>query len=223
MENLYHQIAGTNFMIAFAAADGLLLDTIADDSFLATATASSICPGTLWTELQCGTNALGTVAETARRTMVHGAEHFFASHSSLTCTAAPVFDPEGTLAGVLDASSDCRSRQEHTRALVGMAATQVENGLFRDSSRSQSRGRLPQPHRIPPHARAPACWRSIPTACCSQPTRRPGSCCRGCRRRPGGISSELFRTGFAAFRDAGLEGERAAAGGRHRQRVRGQA
>jgi transcriptional regulator of acetoin/glycerol metabolism len=35
------------------------------------------------------------------------------------------------LAGVLDASSDCRSRQEHTQALVAMAAAQIENGLFR--------------------------------------------------------------------------------------------
>ncbi len=68
--------------------------------------------------------------------MVHGAEHFFASHGGLTCMAAPVFDAEGALAGVLDASSDCRSRQTHTRALVSMAATQIENGLFRECHRT---------------------------------------------------------------------------------------
>ena len=99
MENLYHQIAGSNFMIAFAAADGLLLDTITDQSFSETARATSIRPGTLWGETRCGTNALGTVAETGAPIMVHGAEHFFASHGGLTCTAAPVFDAEGTLAG----------------------------------------------------------------------------------------------------------------------------
>ncbi len=68
--------------------------------------------------------------------MVHGAEHFFACFSTLTCTAAPVFAADGTLAGVLDASSDCGSRQQHTRALVSMAATQIENGLFRESHRT---------------------------------------------------------------------------------------
>ncbi|PPQ31570.1 hypothetical protein CCS01_17225 [Rhodopila globiformis] len=137
MENLYHQIAGSNFMIAFAGADGILLDTITDQSFGDTAAASSIRPGTIWTEASCGTNALGTVAHTGTPLMVHGAEHFFAQHGALTCIAAPVFDAQGVLAGVLDASSDCRSRQQHTRALVSMAATQIESGLFRECHRSE--------------------------------------------------------------------------------------
>jgi transcriptional regulator of acetoin/glycerol metabolism len=136
MDNLYHQIAGSNFMIAFAAADGMLLDAITDQSFNATAGATSIRPGTLWAEARRGTNALGTVVETGTPIMVHGAEHFFACYGALTCIAAPVFDGEGTLAGVLDASSDCRSRQQHTRALVSMAATQIENGLFRECHRT---------------------------------------------------------------------------------------
>ena len=136
MDNLYHQIAGSNFMIAFAGADGILLDTITDQSFSAMAGASSIRPGTVWTETSCGTNALGTVIQTGLPIMVHGAEHFFTQFGSLTCTAAPVYDADGVLAGVLDASSDCGSRQQHTRALVSMAATQIENGLFRECHRT---------------------------------------------------------------------------------------
>jgi transcriptional regulator of acetoin/glycerol metabolism len=136
MDNLYHQIAGSNFMIAFAAADGMLLDAITDQSFSAMAGASSIRPGTLWAEALRGTNALGTVAETGKPVMVHGLEHYFSCYGSLTCIAAPVFDADGALAGVLDASSDCRSRQQHTRALVAMAATQIENGLFRECHRT---------------------------------------------------------------------------------------
>jgi transcriptional regulator of acetoin/glycerol metabolism len=136
MDNLYHQIAGSNFMIAFAGADGILLDTITDQSFSAMAGASSIRPGTVWTETSCGTNALGTAIQTRLPVMVHGAEHFFAQFGTLTCNAAPVFDADGALAGVLDASSDCGSRQQHTRALVSMAATQIENGLFRECHRT---------------------------------------------------------------------------------------
>ena len=131
MEALYQQIAGSNFLIAFAAPNGVLLDTIADPSFRATARTASIRAGTLWTETRCGTNALGTVAQIGGPLTVHGGEHFFASFGGLTCTAAPVHAPDGTLAGVLDASSHCTSRQQHTQALVGMAATQIENGLFR--------------------------------------------------------------------------------------------
>jgi transcriptional regulator of acetoin/glycerol metabolism len=131
MEALYQQIAGSNFLIAFAAPNGVLLDTIADPSFRSTARTSSIRAGTLWAETRCGTNALGTVAQIGRPLTVHGGEHFFSSFGGLTCTAAPVYAPDGSLAGVLDASSHCTSRQQHTQALVGMAATQIENGLFR--------------------------------------------------------------------------------------------
>ena len=63
MEALYQQIAGSNFLIAFAAPNGVLLDTIADASFRAAARTASIRPGTLWTETRCGTNALGTSLE----------------------------------------------------------------------------------------------------------------------------------------------------------------
>jgi len=135
MQTLYHQIAGSNFLIAFASPDGIRLDTIADPSFRNAARTASIRPGTLWAEPLRGTNALGTVAQTGQTLTVHGGEHFFAHYGSLTCTAAPVRGPDGSLAGVLDASSHRGSRQQHTQALVGMAATQIENGLFRQHHR----------------------------------------------------------------------------------------
>jgi transcriptional regulator of acetoin/glycerol metabolism len=137
MQGLYRQIAGSNFMIAFAAPDGRLLDTIADPSFGDAAAAAAIRPGSLWTERRRGTNALGTVTATGRALMVHGPEHFFRGYAGLTCVAAPVFGPDARLVGVLDASSDCRSRQRHTRALVAMAASQIENGLFRAHHRDE--------------------------------------------------------------------------------------
>ena len=47
MHTLHQQIAGSNFMIAFANADGLLLDIISDPSFSDASNAASIRPGTL--------------------------------------------------------------------------------------------------------------------------------------------------------------------------------
>src|ERR1700761_7019686 len=135
MHTLHQQIAGSNFMIAFANADGLLLDIISDPSFSDASNAASIRPGTIWAEGICGTNGLGTAAHLKRAIVVHGREHFFSRYNNLTCVAAPIFAPGGELAGILDASSDCMSRQAHTQALVGMAATQIENGLFREHHR----------------------------------------------------------------------------------------
>ncbi|MGI4952561.1 MAG: sigma-54-dependent Fis family transcriptional regulator [Janthinobacterium lividum] len=135
MENLYQQIAGTNFMVSLAAPDGMLLDALCDSSFGDAAGAASIRPGAVWSEARCGTNAIGTAAQTGQAVTVHGGEHFFSRYGGLTCTAVPILGADGRLAGVLDASSDCRSRQQHTHALVSMAAAQIENGLFRECHR----------------------------------------------------------------------------------------
>lgn len=135
MHSLHQQIAGSNFMIAFATPEGILLDFVSDRSFEDASGAASIRPGSVWSEEFCGTNGLGTAAHLKRQIVVHGGEHFFSRYNNLTCTASPIFAPDGSLAGILDASSDCLSRQTHTQALVGMAATQIENGLFREKNR----------------------------------------------------------------------------------------
>jgi sigma-54 dependent transcriptional regulator, acetoin dehydrogenase operon transcriptional activator AcoR len=135
MHSLHQQIAGSNFMIAFATPEGVLLDFVSDQSFEDASGAACIRPGSVWSEQFCGTNGLGTAAHLKRQIVVHGGEHFFSRYNHLTCTASPIFAPDGSLAGILDASSNCLSRQTHTQALVAMAATQIENGLFRETNR----------------------------------------------------------------------------------------
>jgi len=138
LHGLHAQIAGTSFMIAFADADCLLLDVIADPEFATAARAAALRPGSIWTEAICGTNALGSASIQRRPVMVHRAEHFFKDHLDLTCIAHPVFAPDGGLIGIIDASSDCSSRQRHTKVLVQLAATQIENGLFREQHRGDT-------------------------------------------------------------------------------------
>ena len=130
IETLYHQIAGSNFLIAFADADGTVLESVADSQFGDSDAGRRIVPGSRWSEEVCGTNALGTAIVTGQPIIIHGSEHFFSCYGEVCCTAAPVRGPAGELVGMLDASSDCESRQRHTLALVKMAATHIENGLF---------------------------------------------------------------------------------------------
>lgn len=137
METLYHQIAGSNFLIAFADADGAVLEAVADQQFGESESGRQIVPGTLWSEEIRGTNGLGTSIVAGRPIIIHGAEHFFSCYSGVCCMAAPIRDAGGQVVGVLDASSDCSSRQRHTLALVQMAATHIENGLFAHEMRSQ--------------------------------------------------------------------------------------
>jgi len=89
-----------------------------------------------WTEKTCGTNGLGTAAYLKRPIVrARAASIFLRATNNLTCVAAPIFAPDGELAGILDASSDCMPARLTPQALVAMAATQIENGLFREQHR----------------------------------------------------------------------------------------
>ncbi|MCQ8241562.1 sigma-54-dependent Fis family transcriptional regulator [Rhizosaccharibacter radicis] len=136
MEALHGQIAGSNFLVAFAAPDGTVLEALADGSFQRPARDRALAPGICWRETLRGTNALGLAVALQRAATVHGAEHFFRDDAGLTCMAAPVRGADGVLAGVLDASTSCHTRQLHTGALLSMAAAQIENALFRDAHRA---------------------------------------------------------------------------------------
>ena len=130
MQTLHAQIAGSNFMIAFADAEGMVLDTLSDRVFADSEAGRTVIPGSVWGERERGCNALGLAAATGRAAAVYGREHFFACHSELSCMAAPIVDPAGKLVGLLDASCANEARQQHTHALVKMAAVQIENSMM---------------------------------------------------------------------------------------------
>jgi transcriptional regulator of acetoin/glycerol metabolism len=130
LETLSQQIAGSNFLLAFADRDGVILDLYADNRFAMSGSDAGIVAGSCWSESLCGTNGLGTALASARSIAVTGLEHYFLGLGDLSCTATPVRDSQGEIVGVLDASSYFESRQRHTQALVQMAAIHIENGLF---------------------------------------------------------------------------------------------
>ena len=130
LETLCQQIAGSNFLLAFADPEGVVLDLYADNRFLTSGSATDIVTGSLWSEAQAGTNGLGTALATGRPVAVNGLEHFLFKYGDISCTAAPIRDAYGQVVGALDASSYFESRQRHTQALVQMACTQIEKLLL---------------------------------------------------------------------------------------------
>jgi sigma-54 dependent transcriptional regulator, acetoin dehydrogenase operon transcriptional activator AcoR len=137
LETLSQQIAGSNFLLAFADVDGVILDLYADNRFSMSGSDAGIVAGSCWGETLCGTNGLGTALATGQPVAVTGMEHYLLKLGDISCTAAPVRDAQGDVVGVLDASSYFESRQRHTQALVQMAATHIEHGLLVHQMRSQ--------------------------------------------------------------------------------------
>lgn len=136
LELLSSQIAGTNFLCAFADEKGVVLDAITDTEFDASECARSVRVGSVWREEIRGTNALGLALSTRQTSVVTGQEHFFGCHGGVSCVSTPIFASDGAIVGLLDASSEVEERQLHTRALVKLAATNIENRLFVEAHES---------------------------------------------------------------------------------------
>ncbi|MBL8472902.1 MAG: sigma-54-dependent Fis family transcriptional regulator [Rhodocyclaceae bacterium] len=130
METLYSQIVDTQSMLVLTDANGLILHSLGDDDFLQRADKVALKPGVVWTEEAMGTNAIGTAIAEDSPALVHGPEHYLAVNQFLTCSAIPITDPHGKLAGVLDLSGDWRGYHRHTMALVRMSGLLIENHMF---------------------------------------------------------------------------------------------
>lgn len=132
LQLLYNQIAGTNFMVAYADASGIVLDAFLDEEFKKSDAGRAVIPGSIWTEEYRGTNALGLALHSGTPQIVAGKDHFFKRLGNLSCFAAPIYGQNNEIVGVIDATSDAASRQQHTLALVKLASKNVENRLFID-------------------------------------------------------------------------------------------
>ena len=82
---------------------------------------------------------MATVLTSKAAVTVHKRDHFRAAFIGLTCSAAPIFDPQGNLLGVMDASAlkspDDRRSQHLVRQMVAQSAQAIENAFFMHSAR----------------------------------------------------------------------------------------
>ena len=130
MATLYQQLAGSGFSVLLTDHEGVVLDLLGDPSFTDSAAECGMMEGVMWNERYQGTNGMGTCAIEKRPILVHQNEHFLTRNVGLTCSAAPIFDQEGELLAVLDASSFSHLAQQHTLVLVNMSAQMIENRVF---------------------------------------------------------------------------------------------
>lgn len=130
METLAQQLRGTQSMVMLTDAQGVILHAEGDDAFLDRAGRVALQPGAGWSERSKGTNAIGTALALGDAVQINGRQHYLEANQFLTCSCAPILDPQGQILGALDVSGDRRGHSAHTLALVRMSAAMVENHLF---------------------------------------------------------------------------------------------
>ncbi|MEJ2792484.1 sigma-54-dependent Fis family transcriptional regulator [Iodobacter sp. LRB] len=127
LDGLYEQVLGTQSVVLLTDASGLILNTTGNPQFMKKAEQVALLPGVSWDEVTKGTNAIGTALALRESVEVRGGEHFLAQNMGISCSAAPIFAPNGRLAGVLNVSGDARLHHLHALGLVRLAAQQIEH------------------------------------------------------------------------------------------------
>ncbi|KMN36484.1 hypothetical protein VI26_06470 [Chromobacterium sp. LK1] len=127
LDGLYEQISDRRGIVLLSDAAGVILNAAGSSGFLRKAEQVALLPGMAWGERDKGTNAIGTALALGAAVQVNGGEHYLASNGGISCSAAPIFTPNGRLAGALNISSDARCHEAHALGLVRLAARQIEH------------------------------------------------------------------------------------------------
>ena len=135
LDRLHAAVGQTGCAVLLTDADGVIVDQRVRDSCAEAFDAADLTLGADWSEAAQGTNGIGTCIVERRPLTVHRDQHFQTRNTVMSCMDAPIFDPHGRLAAVLDVSS-CRSDLTAPVArIIAMGvsdtARQIETELFR--------------------------------------------------------------------------------------------
>ena len=134
MNSLHQQLSGAGHAVLLTDARGVILNCITAPTERKIFEHAGLWLGADWSEAREGTNGIGTCLVERQALSIYQDEHFRGRHTGLTCSASPVFDPQGELLAVLDVSSArheaSRQSQFHTMALVNLSAKTIESSYF---------------------------------------------------------------------------------------------
>ena len=137
LDRLFQAVGSVGCCILLADTDGVPLErrgASVDDAIFAD---WGLWLGTRWSEAAQGTNGIGTCLVEDRVVSIHRDQHFLSRNTILSCMTAPVYDPQGNLAGVLDVSSARSDLTKGFMTLIVQAVTEtaqkIEAQAFRDA------------------------------------------------------------------------------------------
>lgn len=105
LERAASDVSPRAYVLLMADASGVVVNAIGGGHFQDEARRVRLIPGASWSEAARGTNAIGTAIAERRPVFVRGNAHLGRRFHELVCYAAPIFDADGSLLAVLDATS----------------------------------------------------------------------------------------------------------------------
>ena len=123
-----------NYVVMIGNSDGVVVSSFADSASSQELALEGLTTGSMWQEEMVGTNGIGTALVARQAITVCGQAHFNETFKLFTCSAAPIFAPDGRVLAVFDISgravphsADYKFAQYFTRE----AAAQISMMLFR--------------------------------------------------------------------------------------------
>ena len=128
-------LSSAEAMLILTDRDGVILETVGDNSTLTKAYKINLSVGGVWSENASGTNGIGTALWTGQPTYVHGEEHFCEGMKAWSCAAAPIRDPiDRSIIGVINLSGLTSIFQKHNAAFAATAARDIEVALEQEQA-----------------------------------------------------------------------------------------
>lgn len=134
MSRLHYRVREADYCVMLTDTLGCTVDLRIESSIRSEYRRAGMDTGTCWSESEEGTTGVCAALIDKRPITVHKHDHFRAAFVGITCSAAPVFSPDGEVLAVLDVSSvrapDDRRSQHLIRQMVTQSATDLENAYF---------------------------------------------------------------------------------------------
>ncbi|GAC1448270.1 MAG: sigma 54-interacting transcriptional regulator [Ktedonobacterales bacterium] len=129
LEDLYQFIEGSGCVVAFADADGRILELLGDAEALHDLSTIGFGPGSCWSEECAGTNGLALALSEAFPMQVSGDAHYCELLRPYYTSGAPVHDSLGALVGALAVVGHSAQCHTHTLGMVSASAAALTGGL----------------------------------------------------------------------------------------------
>lgn len=127
LEELYGFVKGSGFVVVLLDKGACILEVMGDQDILDRFRHFRI--GEVWDEETKGTNAMGVVKIEKIPVQVFATEHYVLANHQITCSGAPIYNPDGDMIGILDVSGDFNKVHMHTLGMVVAAVKAIENEL----------------------------------------------------------------------------------------------
>lgn len=130
MEHLLRAMGSPKWVVLLTNPQGTIVHSLGDPALAPRHLQLPLSCGRSLLESEIGSNAPLIAGREGAPIMLHGGDHYLEELKAFTCAAAPVLDPEGRIAAVLDVTGMDVSADQHTLARVWRAAWSIEGRLY---------------------------------------------------------------------------------------------